>query len=76
MPVEYVAGLAGVPAARSRVCKVDGQAGVLSYRGYNVADLAAQSTFEEVAYLLLKGQLPTRGELDGFIGELRNHRRL
>src|SRR5688500_2459918 len=36
MAVEYVPGLAGVPAARSRVCKIDGQAGTLSYRGYNV----------------------------------------
>jgi len=76
MPVEYVPGLAGVPAARSRVCKIDGQAGLLSYRGYDVTQLAEHSTFEEVAYLLLKGQLPTKQELDGFIGELRNHRRL
>ena len=44
MPVEYVPGLAGVPAARSRVCKIDGQAGTLSYRGYNAADLAEHST--------------------------------
>lgn len=76
MPVEYVPGLAGVPAARSKVCKIDGQAGLLSYRGYDVAQLAEHSSFEEVAYLLLKGQLPTRSELEGFIGELRNHRRL
>jgi citrate synthase len=76
MPVEYVPGLAGVPAARSRVCKIDGQAGTLSYRGYDVTQLADHSSFEEVAYLLLKGQLPTKPELDGFIGELRNHRRL
>ena len=76
MAIEYVPGLAGVPAARSRVCKIDGQAGTLSYRGYDVTQLAEHSSFEEVAYLLLKGQLPTRAELEGFIGELRNHRRL
>ena len=76
MPVEYVPGLAGVPAARSRVCKIDGQAGLLSYRGYDVAQLAEHSTFEEVAFLLLKGQLPSKNELENFIGELRNHRRL
>jgi citrate synthase len=76
MAVEFVPGLAGVPAARSKVGLIDGQAGLLSYRGYDVKLLAEHSTFEEVACLLLKGQMPTRGELDGFIAELRNHRRL
>src|SRR5690606_5970772 len=76
MTAEYVPGLAGVPAARSKVCLIDGQAGLLSYRGYDVTTLAENSTFEEVAYLLLKGQMPTRSELDGFIGELRSHRQL
>jgi citrate synthase len=76
MTVEYVPGLAGVPAARSKVCRIDGHAGVLEYRGYSIETLAENSTFEEVAYLLLKGRLPNRTELDGFIAELRNHRRL
>jgi citrate synthase len=76
MTVEYVPGLAGVPAARSKVCFIDGNVGVLSYRGYDVRILAEHSNFEEVSYLLLKGQMPTKAQLDGFIGELRNHRRL
>ena len=76
MTVEYVPGLAGVPAARSKVCFIDGNAGLLSYRGYDVKILAEHSNFEEVSYLLLKGQMPTRTQLDAFIGELRNHRRL
>ena len=76
MTAEFVPGLAGVPAARSKVCFIDGTAGVLSYRGYDVRILAEHSNFEEVSYLLLKGQMPTKAQLDGFIGELRNHRRL
>jgi citrate synthase len=76
MTVEYVPGLAGIPAARSKVCLIDGNAGLLSYRGYDVKILAEHSNFEEVSYLLLKGQMPTKAQLDGFIGELRNHRRL
>jgi citrate synthase len=76
MTVEYVPGLAGVPAARSTVGLIDGLKGELFYRGYRVQDLAERSTFEEVSYLLLTGRLPTSGELEGFIGELRNHRRL
>lgn len=76
MTVEYVPGLAGVPAARSKVCRIDGNAGLLSYRGYDVKILAEHSNFEEVSYLLLKGEMPTRSQLDTFIGELRNHRRL
>src|SRR5262249_54726572 len=73
---EYVPGLAGVPATRSKVCLIDGNRGILSYRGYSIAQLAEHSSFEEVSFLLLKGHLPSRTELDGFIGELRNHRRL
>ena len=76
MTVEYVPGLAGVPAARSTICLIDGKAGLLSYRGYDVHQLAEHSNYEEVAYLLLKGSLPSKTQLDEFVGELRNHRRL
>jgi citrate synthase len=76
MTVEYVPGLAGVPAARSKICRIDGQAGRLSYRGYSVDQLAEHSNYEEVSYLLLKGKLPTQAELDHFVSELRGHRRL
>ncbi|HEX6984883.1 MAG TPA: citrate/2-methylcitrate synthase, partial [Planctomycetaceae bacterium] len=61
-----VKGLKGVLAADSSICLVDGQAGVLLYRGYSIDDLAEHSTFEEVAYLLFKGELPTPKQLDEF----------
>ena len=73
---EFVPGLAGVPAARSAVGFIDGQAGKLQYRGYPVQVLAEQSTFEEVAWLLLHGELPTRDELESFRSELAEARTL
>jgi citrate synthase len=76
MSIDYIPGLAGVPATRSKIGLIDGQKGVLSYRGYTVDQLAEHSNFEEVAYLLLRGNLPSQTELDDFIGNLRNHRRL
>jgi citrate synthase len=63
--------LSGVVVAESAVCSIDPDAGVLMYRGYDIADLAAHSTYEETAYLLLAGELPTRDELASFEGELR-----
>ena len=63
-------GLKGVYFDRSRVCYIDGRAGELRYRGYSIHDLAQHSTFEEACYLLLKGELPTRAELDVFTAEL------
>eukprot|EP00913_Durusdinium_trenchii_P035309 g33039.t1 len=57
-------GLKGVLAADSRICLVNGTEGRLLYRGYNIDDLAENSSFEEVAFLLLKGKLPTQAELD------------
>ena len=76
MTFEYVPGLAGVPAARAKIGLIDGKNGRLAYRGYPIEDLADKSTFEEVAYMLLYGELPTRLQLDSFHGELRGHRRL
>ena len=61
-----VKGLKGVLAADSSVCLVDGQAGVLLYRGFSIDDLAEHSSFEEVAYLLFKGELPDERQLDEF----------
>ena len=58
-----VPGLAGIPASESAVSYIDGQAGVLEYRGYPIADLAANSTFEEVVFLLWNGRLPSGDEL-------------
>ncbi len=69
-------GLKGVYFDRSRVCYIDGRAGELRYRGYVIHDLAQQSSFEETCYLLLKGALPTRTELDRFDAELKAARTL
>ena len=66
----YSPGLEGVIAGESALCLVDeGQSGLL-YRGYGIADLAEHSTFEEVAYLLLFGHLPTRQELKAFQAQM------
>lgn len=69
-------GLKGVVAADSAVCLVDGQEGKLIYRGYNIHDLAENSTFEEVTYLLLRGELPKRDELAAFKKALAENRKL
>ena len=74
--IEIHRGLKGVYFDRSRVCYIDGRAGELRYRGYSIHDLAQRSTFEETCYLLLKGGLPTRGELDAFTAELKSARLL
>jgi citrate synthase len=52
------AGLEGVVAGESEICYIDGYAGILSYRGYNIHTLAEHATFEEVIWLLWKGTLP------------------
>ena len=58
------AGLEDAVVSTSEICFIDGQKGRLLYRGFDVDDLAAQSTFEETVYLLWYGHLPTRKELD------------
>src|SRR3954470_2588531 len=55
---------------------IDGEEGVLLYRGYNIHDLAAKSNFEEVSYLLLHGVLPKKAELDAFHSRLVAARKL
>ena len=69
-------GLKGVYFERSPTTFIDGRAGDLRYRGYSIHDLAQHSTFEETSYLLLKGELPTRDQLDAFDGELKAGRTL
>ena len=64
------AGLEGVVAGESEICYIDGYAGVLSYRGYNIHTLAEHATFEEVIWLLWKGTLPTQSELDKLKSDL------
>jgi citrate synthase len=58
------AGLEGIVAAQSRISDVNGEEGELIYSGYDIHDLAEHSTFEEVVYLLWKGELPTRAALN------------
>ena len=69
-------GLEGVVANQSAICYVFGEEGRLIYRGYDIHDLADHSTFEETAYLLLRGDLPTRDQLKGFIAELKAAQRV
>ena len=76
MNEEIHRGLKGVYFDRSRVCYIDGRAGELRYRGYSIHDLAERSTFEETCYLLLKGELPSRAELEDFDSELKGARKL
>lgn len=63
-------GLDGIAAAESRICFVDGIEGRLIYRGYDIHDLVAHAGFEEVAYLLWHGDLPTRAQLDALNRDL------
>ena len=67
-------GLRGVKVADTRISDVNGEKGILIYRGFNVVDLARSSTYEEVSFLLLKDHLPTRQELEGFKAELVSER--
>lgn len=69
-------GLAGVVAGRSAICTVGKEGTGLTYRGFTIEDLAEKSTFEEVAYLLIYGNLPTQSELDGFTKRLIDQRDL
>jgi citrate synthase len=73
---EYLPGLEGVPATRSNISFIDGEQGLLAYRGYSIEDLAENSTFEETALLLLDGDLPTAEELAVFDDQLRRNRRV
>jgi 2-methylcitrate synthase len=63
MPVTG-AGLEGIVATDSRLCFIDGDAGLLSYQGFRIETLAEHATFEEVVYLLWHGRLPKQSELD------------
>jgi citrate synthase len=74
--VELRPGLADVPVAESAISFVDGKRARLEYRGIAVENLARESCFEETAWLLLKGELPTQRELADFDYQLRHHRRI
>ena len=69
-------GLEGICIDYSELSYIDGYHSKLYYRGYSIEDLAEKSTFEETAYLLLYGKLPTKNELDEFSSKLKEHREL
>src|SRR3954454_18743650 len=73
---EFRLGLADVPVAESAISFIDGKRARLAYRGVAVETLARESSFEETAYLLLKGELPTQKQLADFDDQLRHHRRI
>ena len=72
----FARGLEGVIAAESAICRIDGDKGKLYYLGYSIEDLVEHGTFEEVTYLLLYGELPTRSQFDEFRQRMRNSRDL
>ena len=69
-------GLEGIVAANSSICFIDGEAGILAYRGIDIHELAQNSTFEETCYLLWFGKLPTRSELTDLNKKLAAERRM
>src|SRR5579875_1265938 len=69
-------GLEGIVATSSSICWIDGDAGVLSYRGIDIHELAQRSNFEETTYLLWFGRLPNQQELADFSAQLSAARQL
>ncbi len=76
MPHDFMPGLAGVPAAKSSISDVDGQRGILEYRGIRIEELCTKSSFLETAYLLLFGHLPTQAEMRQWTEDITLHRRI
>ncbi len=66
-------GFVNTAACSSEICFIDGDAGILRYRGYPIEQLAERSTFIEVSYLLIYGELPTRSQLDDFASKISRH---
>ncbi len=76
MPHDFMPGLAGVPAATSSISDVDGQRGILEYRGIRVETLCSDSSYLETAYLLLFGHLPSKSEFQQWTSDVVHHRRI
>lgn len=75
-PVVVRKGLDNVYVKESKICFIDGEASKLFYRGYSIEELAENSSFEETAYLLIYGRLPTKTQLDDFRRKLESKRPL
>src|SRR5947199_8643763 len=73
---EIEKGLDGVVIAKRSITFIDGQQGILRYRGIDINELAAKSNFEEVTYLLWNANLPNRAQLSEFKRQLTAHRPL
>ncbi len=73
---DFLPGLEGVAATKSAISYIDGDKGILSYRGYPIETLAENSSFEETTLLLLDGELPSADKLDSFTQDLRDHYRI
>ena len=71
--VTYDPGYRNTGSCKSEITYIDGDAGILRYRGYPIGELAEHSSFLEVAYLLIHGELPTATQLDEFDSQLRHH---
>jgi citrate synthase len=71
--VTYDAGFVNTASCKSAITYIDGDEGILRYRGYPIAELAEKSTFVEVCYLLIYGELPTPEELTRFEDSIRRH---
>ncbi len=71
--VTFDSGFANTASCKSAITYIDGDAGILRYRGYPIAELAEHSTFLEVSYLLIHGELPTADQLAEFEGNIRRH---
>jgi len=71
--VTYDPGYKNTGATKSAITYLDGEEGILRYRGYSIEELADKSTFLEVAYLLFHGELPTKSQLDSFESEIKQY---
>ncbi|MBB5913073.1 citrate synthase [Nocardia transvalensis] len=71
--VTYDPGFTNTAPTKSSITYIDGEAGILRYRGYPIEQLAERSSFLEVSYLLIYGELPTQAQLDDFTDRIRRH---
>lgn len=71
--VTFDPGYVSTGSCESQITYIDGENGILRHRGYDIADLAENATFNEVSYLLINGELPTVEELHTFSDEIRHH---
>src|SRR5947207_12345593 len=69
----YDPAFTNTAACSSEITYIDGDAGVLEYRGYSIEDLCENATYLEVAYLLINGELPSRQQLDAWVCEITQH---